>query len=85
MFLTTIAVLGLFFGLRIALWSYVVGFGAAMFGAIIYFARASVWASQLLPDARKYTQLLVICICVLGVGFVAAFLGASRVASKEKG
>jgi Na+/proline symporter len=85
MFLTPIAVLGLFFGLRIALWSYVVGFGAAMFGAIIYFARASAWASQLLPDAHKYTQLLVICICVLGVGFVAAFLGASRVASKEKG
>jgi hypothetical protein len=38
-----------------------------------------------LPDAHKYTQLLVICVVVLVIGFAATLLGSSRVAPDAKG
>jgi Na+/proline symporter len=85
MFLAPVAIVGLGLKRRIAVWSYCVGFLAAMFGAVVYFARGSSWSTALLPDAHKYTQLLAICIAVLLVGFVATLLGASRVASDQKG
>jgi len=85
MFLTPILIVGLVAGRRVALWSYLVGFAAAAIGAVMYFARGSDWAAALLPDAHKYTQLLVICVVVLVIGFAATLLGSSRVAPDAKG
>lgn len=71
-------VVGLIIGRRIALWSYPVAFGAAMAGAVTYFARDTDWALALLPDGHKYEQLLVICVAVLIVAFAALLAGARR-------
>ena len=78
MFLTPILLVGLVMGRRVALWSYVVAFAAAMGGAVLYFARGAEWAMTILPDAHKYEQLLVICIAVLIAGFAATLAGARR-------
>ncbi|MCR8826488.1 sodium:solute symporter family transporter [Pseudosulfitobacter koreensis] len=78
MFLAPVMIVGLVMGRQVALWSYVVAFGAAMLGAWVYFARGwTLWA-MLLPDAHKYVQLLAICVVVLGVGFAAVLAGARR-------
>ncbi|WP_425439749.1 sodium:proline symporter [Planktotalea arctica] len=79
MFLTPVLIFGLVLGRRVALWSYMLAFGAALVGAVLYFARASDWAAALLPAGHKYEQLLAICIVVLIVGFVAVASGARRV------
>ncbi|MGX0977304.1 Na+/proline symporter [Roseovarius sp. MBR-51] len=79
MFLTPILIVGLVMGWRIPLWSYLVAFGAAMFGAVLYFAREAEWAMAILPEAHKYEQLLMICAGVLIVGFGAVLFGARRV------
>ena len=68
---------GLVMGRAVALWSYLVAFGAAMLGALIYFARDSL-TGVILPEAHKYEQLLVICVMVLAVGFVAVLSGMRR-------
>ena len=78
MFLTPVLLVGLVMGRRIALWSYLVAFGAAIAGAVTYFARSADWALAILPEAHKYEQLLVICIAVLIAGFVAVLAGARR-------
>ena len=78
MFLTPVLLVGLVMGRRIALWSYLVAFGAAIAGAVTYFARGTDWALAILPEAHKYEQLLVICIAVLIAGFVAVLAGARR-------
>ncbi len=79
MFLTPVLIVGLVMGRSVALWSYVLAFGAALMGATLYFARTSDWAAAVLPDGHKYEQLLAICIVVLIVGFVAVLAGARRV------
>lgn len=79
MFLTPVLIVGLVMGRRIPLWSYLVAFGAAVFGALLYFARGAEWAVAILPEAHKYEQLLLICAVVLTVGFVAVLAGARRV------
>lgn len=79
MFLTPVLIVGLVMQRQIALWSYLVAFGAAMIGAVLYFARAATWAAALLPGGHKYEQLLAICVAVLIVGFVAVLAGARRV------
>ncbi|WP_300547526.1 sodium:proline symporter [Roseovarius sp.] len=78
MFLTPVLVVGLAMRREIALWAYVVAFGAAIFGAAAYFARASAWAAAILPEGHKYEQLLAICVVVLVVGFTAVLVGARR-------
>ncbi|WP_297767840.1 sodium:proline symporter [uncultured Roseovarius sp.] len=78
MFLTPVLVVGLVMGRQIALWSYLVAFGAAIAGAVTYFARSADWAVALLPEGHKYEQLLVICVAVLAVGFAAVLSGARR-------
>lgn len=78
MFLTPILIVGLVMGRQIALWSYLAAFGAAMFGAVLYFAREADWAMALLPEAHKYEQLLLICVGVLIAGFAAVLAGARR-------
>ena len=78
MFLTPILVAGLFLGRRVKIWAYLVSFSAAMIGAGLYFAPGADWAQQLLYDGHKYEQLLVICVAVLAVGFVAVALGSER-------
>ena len=77
MFLAPILVVGLVLGREVALWAYVVAFGAAMLGAVAYFARDGLFAA-LLPEGHKYEQLLVICLAVLVVGFAAVLSGAKR-------
>ncbi|SEK91359.1 Na+/proline symporter [Roseovarius nanhaiticus] len=78
MFLTPILIVGLVMGRRIALWSYLVTFAAAISGAVLYFARGTEWAMAILPEAHKYEQLLLICIVVLALGFAATLAGARR-------
>ncbi|QGX98027.1 sodium:proline symporter [Roseovarius faecimaris] len=80
LFLTPVLVVGLVMGREIRLWAYLVAFGSAMLGALAYFARDGLFA-PLLPEAHKYEQLLVICLCVLAVGFLASFAGARRTPS----
>jgi len=77
MFLTPVLVAGLVLGRPVALWAYLVSFGAAMMGAAMYFARDGL-ATAILPDAHKYEQLLVICLGVLVVGFAAVLAGMRR-------
>jgi hypothetical protein len=78
MFLTPVLVVGLVMGRPVALWSYLLAFGAAMAGAATYFAREANWASAILPDGHSYEQLLAICVVVLIVGFAAVLAGARR-------
>jgi hypothetical protein len=81
MFLTPILIVGLVMNRRIAVWSYVVSFAAAILGAALYLARGAEWAMAILPEAHKYEQLLLICIAVLIVGFIATLAGARRIAA----
>ena len=78
MFLTPVLVVGLLGGRTIALWSYVVAYGAAILGAFMYFARSWDSIAAVLPEGHKYEQLLVICICVLIVGFASVLAGARK-------
>ncbi|MEQ6248325.1 sodium:proline symporter [Sulfitobacter sp. HNIBRBA3233] len=78
MFLAPVLIVGLVMGRSIALWAYLVAFGAAILGAFAYFARSWEAVAPLLPEGHKYEQLLVICIVVLGVGFVAVLAGMRR-------
>ena len=76
MFLTPVLIVGLVMGRQIALWAYLVAFGAAMAGAFIYFARGWEMITPWLIEGHKYEQLLLICICVLLTGFAAVLAGA---------
>nr|WP_216859365.1 sodium:proline symporter [Sulfitobacter aestuariivivens] len=78
MFLTPILLIGLIWQRDIALWAYVVSFGAALLGATMYFGRGWSLFAAILPDGHKYEQLLAICICVLAVGFAASLAGMRR-------
>ncbi|MEQ6203691.1 sodium:proline symporter [Sulfitobacter sp. HNIBRBA2951] len=78
MFLTPVLVVGLVMGRRIALWSYLVAFAAAIAGAFVYFARGWDSVTPWLMEGHKYEQLLLICICVLVTGFAAVLAGGSR-------
>lgn len=78
MFLTPVLLVGLLFRRELALWAYLVAFGAAIFGAFMYFARAWPSVAWALPDGHKYEQLFVICVIVLGIGFAAVFAGLRR-------
>lgn len=78
MFLTPVLVVGLVMGRPIALWAYLVAFGAAMVGAFIYFARSWDAVTPWLFEGHKYEQLLLICVVVLVTGFAAVLAGARR-------
>lgn len=78
MFLTPVLVVGLVMGRQIALWAYLVAYGAAMLGAFVYFARGWDTVTPWLMEGHKYEQLLLICICVLVTGFAAVLAGAQR-------
>ncbi|MGJ8545133.1 MAG: sodium:proline symporter [Sulfitobacter sp.] len=78
MFLTPVLVFGLVLGRRVARWSYVAAFGAAMLGAMIYFGRSWGWIAEILPQGHKYEQLLVICLAVLLAGFASVVAGLRR-------
>ncbi len=80
MFLTPVMLAVFVLGLRVAVWSYLGAFAAAIIGAFLYFARGWESVAAILPEAHKYEQLLVICCVVLAVGFAAVFGGARRVA-----
>ena len=78
MFLTPVLVVGLVMGRAVALWAYLVAFGAAILGAVAYFGRGWALFASVLPEGHKYEQLLVICVAVLLVGFAAVLAGARR-------
>ena len=78
MFLTPVLVVGLVVGRQIALWAYLVAFGAAMLGAFVYFARGWEIIAPWLMEGHKYEQLLLICLRVLVTGFAAVLAGARR-------
>ncbi len=78
MFLTPVLLVGLVMGRDIPLWSYLVAFTAAIAGATAYFARESAFFTAILPEGHKYEQLLVICVAVLVVGFVAVLAGVRK-------
>ncbi len=78
MFLTPVLVVGLVMGRQIAVWAYLVAFGAAMLGAFIYFARSWDIVTPWLMEGHKYEQLLLICVCVLVTGFAAVLAGARQ-------
>jgi Na+/proline symporter len=78
MFLTPVLIVGLVMGRQIALWAYLVAFGAAMIGSVVYLARGSDLVTPWLIGGHKYEQLLLICVCVLVTGFVAVLAGARR-------
>jgi hypothetical protein len=78
MFLTPVLVIGLVMRREIALWAYVLAFGAALLGAAAYFAREAPWVAALLPEGHKYEQLLAICVVVLLVGFAVVIAGMRR-------
>ena len=77
MFLTPVLIVGLVMRREVALWGYLVAFGAAAVGAFAYFARSWAMFAAVLPEGHKYEQLLVICLVVLSVGF-AGVLAAMR-------
>ncbi|MGB7241434.1 MAG: sodium:proline symporter [Sulfitobacter sp.] len=83
MFLTPVLVFGLVLQKPMALWAYAIAFGAAVTGALAYFGRSWSVVAALLPDGHKYEQLLVICLAVLLVGFLA--VGFGTLAGKPKG
>ena len=78
MFLTPVLLVGLVAGRRIAVWSYLAAFAAAILGAAVYFARGWAPVATLLPEGHKYEQLLVVCVIVLLAGFAAVLAGARR-------
>lgn len=78
MFLTPVLIAGLVLGRQVALWSYMVAWGAAMLGATIYFARGCAPVAAVLPEGHKYEQLFVICVAVLVTGTVAVVAGSRR-------
>jgi Na+/proline symporter len=77
MFLAPVLIVGLIMGRHVALWAYLISFGAAILGAVAYFGRDGLFGA-ILPEGHKYEQLLAICIVVLMVGFTASFAGARR-------
>jgi len=78
MFLTPVLIVGMVARRDVALWAYMVAFGAAMLGAFAYFARSWPMVAAALPEGHKYEQLLVICSVVLAVGFAAVLAGLRR-------
>lgn len=78
MFLTPVLIVGLMMGRPVALWAYLVAFGAAILGAFAYFARSWPTVAAFLPEGHKYEQLLVICVVVLVAGFAAVLAGMRR-------
>ncbi|MCL6282259.1 sodium:proline symporter [Ruegeria sp. 2012CJ41-6] len=85
MFLTPVLLAGLVGGRQVALWAYMVSFGAAMLGALAYLFRGSEMVTALLYDGHKYEQLLQICVCVLVVGCMAVWIGSQRAPDRVAG
>ncbi len=77
MFLTPVLVLGLGFGMRLPLWSYLVSFAAAVGGAVAYFYQSSEFVIAVFGEGHKYERLLAICISVLVIGFTASLIGVA--------
>lgn len=75
MFLAPILVLGLGFGQRMPLWSYLVSFTAAVIGAVGYFYQSSDLVVSLFGGGHKYERLFFICVAVLIIGFAAGLIG----------
>lgn len=80
LFLSPVLLVGLVMGRQVALWGYMITWGAAMAGAWAYFARGWAPVGAVLPEGHKYEQLLVICVVVLVVGFAATWLASRKTA-----
>ncbi len=75
MFLAPVLVLGLGFGQRLPLWSYLVSFAGAVTGAVGYFYQSSDLVISLFGNGHKYERLFFICLAVLFIGFTAGLIG----------
>ena len=83
MFLAPVILFSIFGGARVALWSYLVSFAAAISGAVLYFLMAGkkpfgLQAMEMMGVSHKYTGLLYICIAILIIGCIAFAAGARR-------
>jgi hypothetical protein len=76
--LNPVLVAGLVLRREVALWAYLVAFGAAILGAVVYFGRGRAVFAAILPEGHKYEQLLIICGVVLAVGFAGVLAGLKR-------
>ncbi len=72
MFLAPVIVLGLWMNLRVSLWAYVIGFIAAILGAVAYFFQADPLVIAIFGEGHKYERLLAICVAVHVIGFGSA-------------
>lgn len=75
MFLTPVLVLAFVFNRIVPLWSFLVAYFAAVFGAAAYMYRGTETVKMVFDGAHKYDQLLYICIAVLIIGFAAGLIG----------
>jgi Na+/proline symporter len=78
LFLTPILIAGLVLNRQIALWAYMVSYGAALLGAMAYLFRAEASVARILPEGHKYEQLLLICLVVLMIGGLATLIGSRK-------
>lgn len=77
MFLTPVLAIA-FFGNRIVpLWSFLVAYVAALGGAASYLYRDTELVKMVFDGPHKYDQLLLICVAVLGIGFLAGLIGVA--------
>lgn len=78
MFLAPVIVFCLVGGRRVARWAYGVSFAAALAGSALYLLEEGRYVKiiePLLGVTHNYGKLLVICVCVLVVGFGAFAVG----------
>ena len=78
MYLAPVIVMVIWGGARVARWSYLASFVAAMTAAGLYFLEAGGhidWVGRLTGLEHKYSVLLFLCLAVLAIGFTAFALG----------
>ena len=84
MYLAPVIVFSLWAGWRVARWSYLAAFAAAMLGAALYFLEAGGYTNLIGALAgleHKYSKLLLICVAVLASGVLAFVAGRKRSAT----
>ncbi|WP_417796483.1 sodium:solute symporter family transporter [Terasakiella pusilla] len=79
MFLTPVIFFNIMWKRETALWAYVLSFFTALAGGALYMMEAGGHLSLITPLLgleHKYAKLLMICLCVLGVGMTSFALGS---------
>lgn len=79
MFLTPVIFFNIMWKRETALWAYVTSFFSALLGAALYMMEAGGHLSLMTPVLgveHKYAKLLIICLCVLGLGMTSFAFGS---------